>query len=110
MAMLTEKQRAQAAIRQQRFRKRQQDVRRREQCEKGLPPMPKITAMPGSARWKATIEAAEALLSQAAEEMDDYWNERSETWQEGYVAEEHRQRKKRLTKMAETLSDMAIEW
>jgi len=108
--MLTEKQRAQAAIRQSRFRKRQQEARRREQREKGLPPMPKITAMPGSARWKATIEAAEALLSQAAEEMDDYWNERSEIWQEGYAAEEHLQRKKRLAKMAETLSDMAIEW
>ena len=80
--MLTEKQRSQAALRQSRFRKRQQEARRREQREKGLPPMPKITAMPGSARWKATIEAAEALL----------------------------QRKKRLTKMAETLSEMAMLW
>ena len=55
----------------------------------------KIAAMPGSARWKATIEAAEALLTQAAEEMDEYWEDRSETWKESYVAEEHLQRKKR---------------
>ncbi len=72
--------------------------------------MPKIAAMPGSARWKATIEAAEALLTQAAEEMDEYWEDRSETWKESYVAEEHLQRKKRLAKMAETLSEMAILW
>ena len=108
--MLTEKQRAQAAIRQRRFRMRQQDIRLREQREKGLPPMPRITAMPGTARWKATIEAAEALLSQAAEEIDEYWEYRSETWQESYAAEELLQRKKRLSKMAETLSEMAMMW
>src|SRR5580658_9575943 len=108
--MLTEKQRAQAAIRQSRFRKRQQETRRREQREKGLPSMPKISAMPGKARWQATVEAAEALLSQAAEEMEQYWEERSETWQESYGAEEHLQRTKRLAKIAETLSEMAILW
>jgi hypothetical protein len=108
--MLTEKQRAQAALRQRRFRIRQQAIRRREQREKGLPPMPKIAAMPGTARWKATIEAAETLLTQAAEEMDEYWEYRSETWQESYAAEELLQRKKRLTKMAETLSEMAMLW
>jgi len=72
--------------------------------------MPKIAAMPGTARWKATIEAAETLLTQAAEEMDEYWEYRSETWQESYAAEELLQRKKRLTKMAETLSEMAMLW
>jgi hypothetical protein len=108
--MLTEKQRAQAALRQRRFRKRQQEARRREQREKGLPPMPKISAMPGKARWQATIEAAEALLSQAAEEMEEYWEYRSETWKESYTAEELLQRKKQLTKLAEKLSDMAILW
>jgi hypothetical protein len=108
--MLTEKQRAQAALRQSRFRKRQQEVRRREQREKGLPPMPKITAMPGKARWQATVEAAEALLSQAAEEMEEYWENRSETWKESYAASELLQRRKRLTKIAETLNYMAFEW
>jgi hypothetical protein len=108
--MLTEKQRAQTAIRQRRFRQRQQEIRRREQREKGLPPMPKITAMPGSARWKATIEAAEALLSQAAEEIDEYREDRSKTWQESYAADELQQRKKRLVKMAETLSEMSMLW
>lgn len=108
--MLTEKQRSQAALRQSRFRKRQQEVRRQEQREKGLPPMPTISAMPGKARWIATIEAAEALLSQAAEEIDEYWEERSENWRESYAADELQQRKKRLDKMATTLSEMSMLW
>ena len=108
--MLTDKQRAQAARRQSKFRKRQQEARRREQASKGLPSMPKITTMPGTDRWQATIEAAELLLSQAADEMNGYYADRSETWKESYAAEEHRQREKAITKIANALDEMVMLW
>lgn len=72
--------------------------------------MPRITAMPGKARWKATIDAAEALLGQAAEEMREYWEERSEAWRESYAAEEHLERSKKLGKIAEALEAMQLLW
>ena len=95
---------------QSKFRKRQQEARRREQASKGLPSMPKITTMPGTDRWQATIEAAELLLSQAADEMNGYYADRSETWKESYAAEEHRQREKAITKIAKALDEMVMLW
>jgi hypothetical protein len=106
--MLTEKQRVQTAARQQRFRKRQQEARQCEQKKKGLPPMPAIPTMPGTARWGATLQAAEALLSQAAEEMSAYYNERSETWQEGDAGTEHAGRQEALESVLSDLQQILI--
>jgi hypothetical protein len=106
--MLTEKQRAQTAARQQRFRKRQQEARRCEQRKKGLPPMPAIPTMPGTARWGATLQSAEALLSQAAEEMEAYYEERSECWQEGGAGAEHADRQEALESILSELQQMLI--
>ncbi len=92
--MLTEKQRTQAAARQQRFRKRQLEARRREQSEKGLPSMPAISTMPGHARWRAALKVAQTLLEQVRDEMENYYDERSESWQEGDAGtlfDEHQQ-------------------
>ncbi len=76
--MLTDKQKAQAAARQKRFRRRQQDTRRCEQIEKGLPPMPAIPSMPGTPRWRAAIEAAQAIVIVVLDEMEYYFEDRSE--------------------------------
>ena len=106
--MLTEKQRVQAAHRQRMFRKRQQELRRQEQREKGLPAMPAISSMPGKTRWLASIKAAEALLSQTVTEMEAYREDRSEAWNESYAGEEHKEREKALTKIGEALGDILI--
>jgi hypothetical protein len=42
--------------------------------------------MPGNARWKAMIEQAHTLLSEAAAEMPTYHDDRSEPWQESEKA------------------------
>ncbi len=90
--MLTDKQKAQAAARQKRFRRRQQDTRRCEQIEKGLPPMPAIPSMPGTPRWRAAIEAAQALVSEVLDEMEYYFEDRSDTWQESLQGDQHKDR------------------
>jgi hypothetical protein len=81
--MLTDKQRAQTAARQQRFRQRQQEARRREQAAKGLPALPAIATLPGYNRWRSSLEAAHALVVTVQEEMASYYDARSEVWQEG---------------------------
>lgn len=86
--MTSETQRAQIAVRQQRFRRRQADARRAEQQAKGLPPLPAIPTMPGNARWSAMIDQARALLSEAVIEMQNYHDDRSEQWQDSDKAED----------------------
>ena len=84
---MTEKQRAQTAARQQRFRERQAQVRRTEQESKGLPPLPAIASIPGQVRWRSAVVSAHLLLRQVHEEMQSYYTDRSEAWQEGEQGE-----------------------
>ncbi len=85
--MLTDKQRAQTAARQQRFRERQAQARRAEQAAKGLPALPAITSMPGQVRWRSALASAHLLIAQVQDEMASYYEERSETWQESDAGE-----------------------
>ena len=85
---MTDKQRAQTAARQQRFRKRQALTRQSEQAAKGLPALPAIPSLPGHARWRGMISQAQMLLSTASEEMASYFEDRSEAWQDSAQAEE----------------------
>lgn len=57
-------------------------------AQKGLPPLPAIPTLPGHARWNAMIQQAHTLLFMAAEEMQTYYDDRSEPWQQGQKAEE----------------------
>jgi hypothetical protein len=90
--LLTDKQRAQTAARQQRFRERQAQMRRVEQAAKGLPALPAIASIPGQARWRNSLASAHLLIAQVQEEMEAYYADRSEAWQESERGEEFVQR------------------
>jgi hypothetical protein len=85
---MTDKQRAQTAARQQRFRERQALTRSGEQTAKGLPSLPAIASLPGHARWRAMISQAQMLLNTASEEMQSYSEDHSDAWQESIAAED----------------------
>jgi hypothetical protein len=70
------------------YRKRQAVSHQELLAQKGLPPLPAIPTIPGHARWKAMIDQAHTLLSEAAIEMQSYYDERSEQWQDSKRAEE----------------------
>ncbi len=70
------------AERQRAYRHRRAEARRRELEAKGMPPLPTIPTLPGHARWRALIRQAVDLLQTAEEEMQDYYEARSEAWQE----------------------------
>lgn len=81
-----------AAARQAAYRLRCAQARDVELRAKGLPPLPTIATLPGWSRWKASFAAAQALLAGTLGEMQDYYDARSEPWQEGERGEDYQER------------------
>jgi len=97
---------ASAAVRQDSYRKRRENARRIELAAKGLPPLPTISSLPGWPRWKASVEAARVLLDQTLGEMQDYFDDRSESWQEGERGDEHQERIAAVEVAIEAMNDL----
>ena len=89
------------------YRKRRATSERALLAQKGLPPLPAIPTIPGDARWRAMIEQAHILLSEAADEMQCYHDDRSEAWQESARAEELLAKMERLQESMDGLNDIA---
>ena len=60
--------------------------------------------IPGHTRWNAMIRTAYTLLTNAAEEMQDYYDDRSEEWQEGEKAEALIEKMEQIQEAAENVS------
>jgi len=80
------------AARQAAYRSRQQQAQVQQLRARGLPSRPAISTMPGTARWTRATELAASLLSEIADEMTAYYDERSQEWQENEKGETHQQR------------------
>lgn len=100
------KQHASAAARQAAFRTRREQMRQASLATKGLPALPPISSMPGWPRWKASFLAAQQLMAVSLSEMQDYFEERSETWQESPRGEEHQAKIVSVEAVQEALSDL----
>ena len=74
---------ASRATRQAAYRQRTKLSQDSLLTQRGLPPGPAIPSMPGTARWAAAIKRSESLIVMVIEEMQEYHDDRSETWQEG---------------------------
>lgn len=99
---------ASAAARQDSYRKRCENARRIELAVKGLPSLPAISTLPGWPRWKASIDAARVLLDQTLDEMQDYFDDRSEAWQEGERGDEHQERIAAVEVAIDAMSDLNL--
>jgi hypothetical protein len=71
------------AEKQKAYRERQKQARTLELQQKGMPASSPIPTMPAAPRWKALLEAARANMETARDEMQAYFDDRSEEWQEG---------------------------
>ena len=83
---------ASAAARQTAYRIRCEKARRTALTAKGLPSLPTIASLPGWKRWNASFAAAQEFIETVLDEMRDYYDERSETWQESDRGDEHQER------------------
>ena len=72
-----------AAAKQRAYRERQALARRAELAAKGLPPLPPLPTLPSRARWQALLAQAQLALETARDEMQAYYDARSETWLQG---------------------------
>jgi hypothetical protein len=99
---------ASAAARQAAYRKRCEQERRIERLSKGLPPLPAIPTMPGWARWNTALRLAQDLIERTQVEMEQYFDDRSETWQESERGEEHQNAINIVQGTVEAMSDLLL--
>ena len=71
-----------AAARQAAYRARQKQAQAAQLQAKGLPPLPALPPLPGTARWQALLAQAQWALQTAGQEMESYAAARSESWME----------------------------
>ena len=81
-----------AAQRQAAYRRRQSQARAAQLAQKSLPPLPAVPTLPGHARWRALLSQAQWVLSQLSLEMQAYYEQRSEQWQESAPGESFQER------------------
>ena len=106
--MPQERKYAKPANRQAAYRERCARARRIELAAKGLPGLPAISTMPGWPRWNASIEAARELVERTHAEMQEYFDERSEEWQDGERAEEHQEKTASVQTLFDAFGDLAF--
>jgi hypothetical protein len=70
------------AERQAAYRSRVAAARQQELQARGIPPLPPLPTLPGTRRWTAMTGQALLLLQTVQAEMADYYEQRSERWQE----------------------------
>ena len=78
-----------AAARQAAYRARREQARKADLAAKGLPSLPVIATLPGWTRWNASLMAAHAMIACTLEEMNGYFDDRSESWQVSDRGEDH---------------------
>lgn len=80
------------AARQQAYRARCEQTRQVAMAAKGLPSLPAIATLPGWSRWNAAFTVAHALVANSLGEMQNYFDDRSERWQDSDRGEDHQER------------------
>jgi hypothetical protein len=75
------------AERQRAYRRRKRDRIDDILSMKGLPSLPAISSIPGWPRWKEGMTRIAAQMEVIESEMTDYFDERTERWQESDKAE-----------------------
>jgi len=96
------------AARQRAYRARQADARLAEQAAKGLPAAPSLPTLPSRARWQALLAHAQAALETARDEMQTYYDARSDAWQQGDRATTLQEQLDTLTKVIDDLDTLPL--
>jgi hypothetical protein len=104
--MPTPRQYAGAADRQAAYRRRTAEQHRTEWATNGIPPLPGVATVPGYARWRALTSRAHLLLQTVAAEMQQYYGERSESWQESERGEAFLERMQEVQEIQSALDEL----
>jgi hypothetical protein len=96
------------ADRQSAYRARRKAEHNELLSSKGLPAMPPIPTMPGDRRWDAMLQMAYTLLQSTHTEMQEYFDLRSESWQESERAEAFTDRMDELADLIDSFEALGI--
>nr|ACX33970.1 hypothetical protein [uncultured bacterium RM44] len=94
------------AQRQAAYRQRRRDKIEEILAMRGLPALPAISNIPGWPRWKEGMTRIAAQMEVIETEMTDYFDDRTERWQEGDKAETFDQN----LNILRILIEMAQDW
>lgn len=94
--------------RQAAYRCRQAQARKQEMADPRLPSLPALSNMPSTVRWNTVIRRCTDLLALIRNETASYYEDRSETWQEGDRGEAHAERVETLTEIVDGLEDLSF--
>ena len=97
-----------SANRQAAYRKRCDLERRIELVSRGIPPLPAIPTMPGWPRWNTAMRLAQDLIQRTQAEMEQYFDDRSETWQESERGVEHQNTTDILEAVLDTMCELIL--
>ena len=95
-----------AAARQAAYRLRQEQARSAQLQERGLPSLPVLPSLPGYPRWNAALMRAVEHLRLVHVEMSDYFEARSQRWQESERGEEHLERVSTLEEVLASVEEL----
>ena len=95
-----------AAQRQAAYRNRTADVLAALSVAKGLPGHVLIPTMPSTRRWDALIQHACSALQTARQEMQAYYDDRSDAWLESERAEELQSRMDQFDDAIDVVKDL----
>ena len=91
-----------AADRQAAYRKRRDEARLGQQ--RATPSKLSVH------RWRKEIMAAHTLLGTVEQEMNAYYDERSETWKDGETGETFQERLDALSEVHEQIENLLTDW
>lgn len=104
--MPTPRQYANRAQRQAAYRQRIAEARRKEMEARGVPPLPAVATIAGHPRWQALTQQAVLLLQTVQEEMQEYYEQRSEPWQESERGERMAERLQALQEATAAVEEL----
>jgi hypothetical protein len=104
--MPTPRRYANQAARQAAYRRRTAEQRQVAGTTLGVPPLPPVAPLPGYARWRALRRGAHLLLATIEAEMQQYYTERAETWQESERGETFLERLEALQEVQHAIDEL----
>ena len=67
---------------------------------------PRLAPLPGRRRWQALSRQALCLLQSVQEEMQEYYEQRTESWQESERGERHLEQQQALQELQSSLEEL----
>jgi hypothetical protein len=99
-----------SAHRQAAYRQRTARLRAEQLQARSLPPLPAVPGIPGWTRWRGLLGQAHWSLRQTVTEMEQYAQERSETWQESERGENFEERLGAVQELLDAVEAFAGEY